>query len=311
VDGQRQYPAEPEPWFNEHDITGDDLRVPGQREGGRYADGYLDPRDFDRDAPRDFDRDAPRDYLEPPGTFDEPARYDGTGGPAYVPRVDDSRFESTPPTRRRPSRPVRGRRSGLEMPDVEAPGATPFEPPFDTQIPDSPDLDLLDTTPPPRHHTEVLDRTALRRPESEVPARDRGRPETEAPAPVTSPLPRPTGTTYESSGGLGPAPAPSTVYRPRRAGIAVLLAAGALIAELMLLVKVFLESTFAHPTNVGGVMAGLFALAGVPMIAIGLYGLATGAATAGGPQVGRAWLRTPLAYLPVGLLLIIAAGLAA
>jgi hypothetical protein len=44
---------------------------------------------------------------------------------------------------------------------------------------------------------------------------------------------------------------------------------------------------------------------------LGLYGLATGAATAAGPQSGRAWLRTPLAYLPVGLILIIAAGLAA
>jgi hypothetical protein len=47
------------------------------------------------------------------------------------------------------------------------------------------------------------------------------------------------------------------------------------------------------------------------MVIIGLNGLATGAATASGPQTGRAWLRTPLAYLPVGLILIIAAGLAA
>jgi hypothetical protein len=43
---------------------------------------------------------------------------------------------------------------------------------------------------------------------------------------------------------------------------------------------------------------------------MGLYGLMTGTATAG-PSPERAWLRTPLAFLPIGLALLIAAGLAA
>jgi hypothetical protein len=73
---------------------------------------------------------------------------------------------------------------------------------------------------------------------------------------------------------------------------------------------VLFDSVAAHPVRTGGILGGLFALAGIPMAAVGLYGLATGAATAGGPVVGRAWLRTPLAYLPIGLILIIAAGLA-
>jgi hypothetical protein len=78
------------------------------------------------------------------------------------------------------------------------------------------------------------------------------------------------------------------------------------------LLKVLLGS-FLHSTSAGisGTFAALFALAGTPMTLIGLYGLATGAATASGPNTGRAWLRTPLAYLPVGLVLILAAGLAA
>jgi hypothetical protein len=100
-------------------------------------------------------------------------------------------------------------------------------------------------------------------------------------------------------------------YRARRSGIGALLGAVAVVVEILFLVKVLIDAVTAHPTNTGGVLAGVFGMAGVPLVAIGLYGLATGAATAGGPNVGRAWLRTPLAYLPVGLVLIIAAGLAA
>jgi hypothetical protein len=57
------------------------------------------------------------------------------------------------------------------------------------------------------------------------------------------------------------------------------------------------------------VLGGLFAMTGTPIVAMGFYGLMTGAAAAG-PTPGRAWLRTPLAYLPIGLALLVAAGLA-
>jgi hypothetical protein len=100
-------------------------------------------------------------------------------------------------------------------------------------------------------------------------------------------------------------------YRARRSGIAGLLGAVAVVVEVLVLIKVLVDSVTAHPTNTGGVLAGVFAICGIPMVALGLYGLATGAATASGPNVGRAWLRTPLAYLPIGLILVVAAGLAA
>ena len=46
------------------------------------------------------------------------------------------------------------------------------------------------------------------------------------------------------------------------------------------------------------------------MFALGLYGLLGG--VAGAPGAGpRVWLKTPLVYLPVALLLFLAAGLAA
>jgi len=102
---------------------------------------------------------------------------------------------------------------------------------------------------------------------------------------------------------------PRDAYRARRPGVAALFGIVAVIVELLVLIKVVLGSMTAHPTNVGGLLAGLFAMCGVPLIAVGLYGLATGAAIAGGPNIARAWLRTPLAYLPVGLVLVLAAGL--
>jgi hypothetical protein len=131
----------------------------------------------------------------------------------------------------------------------------------------------------------------------------------------------PSSTVYQAGGGATqaiPATMPSPTlggglkeaYRARRSGIAWLFGTVAVVVEVLLLIKVLIDSVTAHPTNTGGVIAGVFAMCGVPMVALGLYGLATGAATAGGPNVGRAWLRTPLAYLPIGLILIIAAGLA-
>ncbi|HKD99323.1 MAG TPA: hypothetical protein VKB69_17230 [Micromonosporaceae bacterium] len=107
-----------------------------------------------------------------------------------------------------------------------------------------------------------------------------------------------------------PLPSGGSIYRPSRPAVAALLALAAGFAEVMVLIKVFIAAAAAHPTNSGGVLGGLLALAAIPMVTMGLYSLATGAATAGGPHVGRAWLRTPLAYLPVGLILLIAAGMA-
>ncbi len=121
-------------------------------------------------------------------------------------------------------------------------------------------------------HTELLDRAALRRPPG-------------------APTPQP------------------TVYRARRAGIAGALGAVAVVAELFLL-RVLLAGEFGHVVVPGAVLAGLFAMTGIPLVAMGLYGLMTGAAAAG-PTPERAWLRTPLAFLPIGLTLLIAAGLAA
>jgi hypothetical protein len=49
----------------------------------------------------------------------------------------------------------------------------------------------------------------------------------------------------------------------------------------------------------------------LPLLAVGLYAVATGAVRAAGPNSAQAWLRPPVAYLSVALVLFIAAGLAA
>jgi len=153
---------------------------------------------------------------------------------------------------------------------------------------------------PERFRTVPLDPASLRRAQGAPP----GGPG--APPPGAGP----------SGGRLSGAPAGGpvgaeggAVYRSRRAGLGLLLAIAAGVTEL-LLVTVLLRGLFGDRASAGGVLAGIFGMAGVPLVTIGLYALATGAALAA-PTPGRPWLRPPLAYLPVGLGLLIAAGLAA
>ena len=325
VDAQRPYSTEPPPWYNDRD------EAPRGQRDSRYGDRYPDDPRYGDDARRDDPQYADdarygddQRYRDAyvggyPGTdsgehsFDVPdQRYDGDGGRPDR-NGDDERSV-------RGGR--RGMRSGLELPEDES----------DQTREES-----------PRYRTEMLDRDSLRRPAD---PNDLGAPPAGMPAgassptaaasgpPVSSPaapsspasiaplLGSPSSTVYQAGStptqaipsamsGSTLGGAPKEAYRARRSGIAGLLGVVAVVVEVLVLIKVLSVSITAHPTNVGGVLAGLFALCGVPMIAFGLYGLATGAAIAGGPNVGRAWLRTPLAYLPIGLILIIAAGLAA
>jgi hypothetical protein len=174
-----------------------------------------------------------------------------------------------------------GPRSGVELPPLPT-GAYGVEPPYPAEPPYPTEPPYLAGPAPGigeatgEHHTQPIDRAALRR----------------------------------STEATGPVPTPSqTVYKTRRAGVFGLVGGVAAVAELFL-VRVLLAGEFGHTVAPGAVLGALFAMTGIPLVAIGGYALITGPVAAG-PEVVRAWLRTPLAYLPIGLILLIAAGLAA
>ncbi|GAA5181941.1 hypothetical protein GCM10023322_17760 [Rugosimonospora acidiphila] len=191
--------------------------------------------------------------------------------------------------------------------------------------------------PESRFQTEPIDRAALRRAPGSVGAPTQLAPPIQTqpinPPPIQAGPPMQAATPMQAGpmqgnpppplgpagGGMpGPAsqPAPpmpvdqsGAVYRSRHTGAAILLVVVAILAEL-LTVRMLFSGEFGHPFQPAEVLGGIFTMGGTPLVAMGLYGLITGAANASGPAPGRAWLRPPLAFLPIGLALIVAGALA-
>ena len=98
------------------------------------------------------------------------------------------------------------------------------------------------------------------------------------------------------------------LYRSKKPIFMAVYAALAVLGEL-LMIRPFLAGAFK--IDAAPILASLLAMVAFPLLAIGLYGLSTGAATAVQFLGPRVWLRTPLVYLPIALGLLIAAGTAA
>ena len=165
-----------------------------------------------------------------------------------------------------------GRRSGEPLPPL------PADVPPRGPMPPGPGPAGPPGEPPSgRFHTEAIDRGALRR------------------GPAGAPAGAPAG----SDG----------IYRARRPGTALVLGAVIAVAAVPLL-WVLLDS-LGSSVSPGGVVSSLLMLLGLPLAALGTYGLMTGAAKVPDPAPRQLWLRPPLVYLTVALVLFVAAGLAA
>lgn len=94
------------------------------------------------------------------------------------------------------------------------------------------------------------------------------------------------------------------VYRTRRP-VSSFVVATAMAILMIPVVRLLLYATFTADPSAAEIVPAVLLTLGVAMTGIGLF------AVAGGGPVGRdAWLRPPVAYLPAGLLLLLATGLA-
>ncbi|WP_026212716.1 hypothetical protein [Longispora albida] len=100
------------------------------------------------------------------------------------------------------------------------------------------------------------------------------------------------------------------VYRTRRPIVGIGLAVIAAVFSIPALVLLVGALTTKGTTPPSSVVAGTLLLLGLPALAAGMYGLITGAGRAGEKLGARVLLRTPLAYLVIGLTLLLGAALA-
>jgi hypothetical protein len=177
---------------------------------------------------------------------------------------------------------------------------------------------------PSRRSTEAIDVAELRRaPVSSPPdvapppayASEYGSPPGEFPPANYAQYAGPAGASYGSGGNPLSAPtaavntippASASVYHSRKPAVAIVLAVLTVLFEIPAL-RLLASATVADVVSVSGVVSGTFLVLGLPVFAYGVYNLLNGF----GASSVTAWLRPPLAYLPLGVLLFLLAALAA
>jgi hypothetical protein len=101
------------------------------------------------------------------------------------------------------------------------------------------------------------------------------------------------------------APRPGeSVYHTRRTASSFVVAAG-MVVLMIPVVRLLLQATFTGTPSARNIVPAVLLTLGFALTGIGLFAVAGNR-----PLNGEAWLRPPVAYLPAGLLLLLAAGLA-
>jgi hypothetical protein len=287
VDPHRDYPEEPR-WYG-----GDGGWDP--HADVRPPEGRPDSGDYRVPEPRGADAGAPR-YPGVEPRFMEPDPYGGPGGPGGPrfgetdPRgiVSDSSFPGFQPARLPPEAAGPGPvATPLAYPDpMVLPGGPPAADPAATaERPRALDLPTGPFPPPgpvpgevtdqaPRYHAEPIDRAALRRPNGPV------------------------------------APVGDGVYRTRRPALAFALATIVAVLEIPAL-RLLIEGAFGDLLSPSAIVTGTCLVLGLPAAGLGTYALVGGAGRTPDQSPAQAWFRAPLAYLGLGLVLLLAAALAA
>jgi hypothetical protein len=99
----------------------------------------------------------------------------------------------------------------------------------------------------------------------------------------------------------------ASIYQSRKPVVLVALIVLTVLFEIPAL-RLLASATLADNVPATGVVAGTFLVLGIPVFAYGLYGILGGGPV---PEKLSAWLKQPLIYVPLGVLLFLLAALAA
>ncbi|GAA2671378.1 hypothetical protein Apa02nite_019440 [Actinoplanes palleronii] len=102
-----------------------------------------------------------------------------------------------------------------------------------------------------------------------------------------------------------PQPGKASVRRP----LSSVIVAVAVLVLFVPVLRLLMTVTFAADATARGIVPAVLLALGLALTGFGLFS-AGNAAAGGGPATRDAWLRAPLIYLPAGVLLLLAAGLA-
>jgi hypothetical protein len=97
---------------------------------------------------------------------------------------------------------------------------------------------------------------------------------------------------------------PEGVYQSRRP-VSSFLVAVVMVVLMIPVVRLLIDQTFTGDPSARGIVPAVLLTLGFTLTGIGLFTVARG-----GPIARETWLRPPVAYLPAGLILLLAAGLA-